>query len=593
MGFIKNYARRAAAHAGERALDKYVFGAAFPRRSLRSAQPHERIDDLRPDVPLLGKLLWAGVPALTLLGAWILFDIAKSADPGWVVAMVIAMLTFHRSVFKWWLMARSVAYTDDVLFPTKRLFQGAIRMFGPARIAIIALALCAVLVLLTRLAGGTPFLAWLAGASFLAFLLSAVASAIMLGNWYTRDERDRYDLLWAYQVERIEDLPGDDENGLPDRVVRLSQTFTSQDLPNLQQYAESLGYTITDYDIVGRFRTAELSPVTPIEMAIYENAARNLGKPVYDFGMKFMWVENEEADSDVYPQRIESLTLERAPIGGLTPDKREAFLLAVRDSLRTADGWEIYDDQTNPVKVLKYGKPLKFEDIIPYDWDARPGYKGVPFAIDLKGEIVSLSLIESNMLLGGVPGGGKSGGLTALITGCARLENVALVGLDPKKVEQAMWRPRFSHIATELDDALATLYALADEMDARYDRLVEEGRKKVSADMISPEMPLIVVVADEMAELVAMGISKEEKGADQDRISKMQRLVQKGRAAGIVFIGATQKPAAEVIPTRLRDLVQQRVAYYTTNPFMTDTILGTGMSGNGGLAHEIVLSRTN
>lgn len=215
-------------------------------------------------------------------------------------------------------------------------------------------------------------------------------------------------------------------------------------------------------------------------------------------------------------------------------------------------------------------------------------YKSIPFGMDEEGEIASIGVIESNMIVGGVPGGGKSGGLTAIITGLAMMPGVALVGLDPKMVEQAPWASRFSRIATKLPDALSVLRDLTSEMDRRYEEeLVAVGKKKISADMISPDLPLIAVVADEMAELVAMGSTKEEKQEDQDRINAIQRLIQKGRAAGIVFIGATQKPAAETIPTRLRDLVQQRAAYATTNSFMTDTILGTGMSSAGGLAHEI------
>lgn len=580
--FVGRIAKREMVRAGEQAIDKFVIGHTRPRKSLRSAQPHERMDDLRPDVRGPGLVLRA-IPAAVLgLAACAIQDTAKSASPGWIVAVVVALLAFHISVFRWLLIARKTAYTNDFFFPTRKLFLDAFGWFGPARVTLIALLTTGLFDLLSQLVGASSFFGVLTSPAFAVALGGSLASAIMLGNSYTRGERERYDNLWDAGITQIETL---DDGRLK---WHLDEQIGESGLPNLQQRAEREGYTITDYDLVGRLRSVELTPVSSDEMSIYLNAARTLNKRVYEFGLEFEWVENDEPDREAHPERLETLTFHRYPIIGLTPEDREKYFRPLIASLpKASDGWTITDDPSKQVKVLRYGKPLKFEDIIPYDWDARPDYKGVPFAVDLKGEVVSLSLIESNMSFGGVPGAGKSGGLTVLITGCALLENVALVGLDPKKVEQAMWRPRFSHIATELDDALATLYALADEMDSRYDRLVEEGRKKVSVDMISPEMPLIVVVADEMAELVAMGISKEEKAADQDRISKMQRLVQKGRAAGIVFVGATQKPAAEVIPTRLRDLVQQRVAYATTTPAMTDTILGTGMSSNGGLAHEI------
>jgi hypothetical protein len=37
----------------------------------------------------------------------------------------------------------------------------------------------------------------------------------------------------------------------------------------------------------------------------------------------------------------------------------------------------------------------------------------------------------------------------------------------------------------------------------------------------------------------------------------------------------------------VRDIIQERVGYATTNADMTDTILGKGMASNGALCHEI------
>jgi hypothetical protein len=230
--------------------------------------------------------------------------------------------------------------------------------------------------------------------------------------------------------------------------------------------------------------------------------------------------------------------------------------------------------------------PLR--EIVPYDWNAPVSYTSIPFGNQESGELLCLGFLESNLLFGGTPGGGKSGGITTYLAGISRLSNVAIVGLDPKQVEQAAWAPRFSRIATKLDDALNVLNLLTAEMDDRYSWLAARGKgeKKFDESMLE-EKPLIALVIDELAELVAMGNSKDEKNADAERVSEIQRLVQKGRAAGIMVVCATQKPAGDVIPTKLRDLIQQRAAYATTNQFMTDVILGQGMSSNGGVSHEI------
>jgi DNA segregation ATPase FtsK/SpoIIIE-like protein len=251
------------------------------------------------------------------------------------------------------------------------------------------------------------------------------------------------------------------------------------------------------------------------------------------------------------------------------------------------------DPATGTVKFV-HGDPLAAS--VDYRWDEPVTHKAIPFAADESGATVFVGLYEANILLGGVPGSGKSGGATALLAGIGRLPDVALVGLDPKRLELHTWKDRFSMIAKENEHASAVLDALLEEMERRYvwmesesDRL-DEAVKKLPLDRLN-EMPLIVVLIDELAELVSVGATKDEKAAEAQRSTAIRRLVAKGRAAGIVVITATQKPSSDVIPTSLRDLIQQRVGYMTTTPDMTDTILGAGATSNGALSHEIAKSQ--
>jgi DNA segregation ATPase FtsK/SpoIIIE, S-DNA-T family len=61
----------------------------------------------------------------------------------------------------------------------------------------------------------------------------------------------------------------------------------------------------------------------------------------------------------------------------------------------------------------------------------------------------------------------------------------------------------------------------------------------------------------------------------------MRDLVSRGRAAGVIFLAATQKPSGDTIPTYLRDLFAFRWAFRCTTPQMSDTILGVGWSTAG------------
>lgn len=209
---------------------------------------------------------------------------------------------------------------------------------------------------------------------------------------------------------------------------------------------------------------------------------------------------------------------------------------------------------------------------------------GVPFAVDEDRRLVNARLLESSVLIGGLPGSGKSGTLAALLTGAAQCPNVAMLGLDPKRVELADWRPRCSAIETELDGMTALLRRLVGEMDRRYGWLVRAGKKKVTLDDL-PTIPMILLVVDELAEVIASGVERDEKKADAERAQLLRRLVQKGRAAAISVVAATQKPDATTVPTALRDLFSQRIALRTSNFAMTDTILGA--HGAGVDAHQL------
>lgn len=273
--------------------------------------------------------------------------------------------------------------------------------------------------------------------------------------------------------------------------------------------------------------------------------------------------------------------------------RHQAWLSVVRDIWPTQgdDVWAVsYDDAAHDRIALSCSAdPLA--QILEYPWNETVDYTSLPFGMDADGHLVTMGLLELNFLLGGTPGGGKSGGITTLLAGIARLEHVAIVGLDPKRVEQGEWEPRFSRIAIgNGDDSSLVLEALNEEMERRYDHLHAQRRKKFTPKEFSDEWPMIVVVIDELADLVAVAADKDGKAEEAARSTLIRRLIAMGRAAGIVLLTATQKPQSEVVPTALRDLIQLRVAYATTNSAMTDTILGAGMAMNGADSHEIPAS---
>lgn len=316
--------------------------------------------------------------------------------------------------------------------------------------------------------------------------------------------------------------------------------------------------------------------------AVRKSFSQLAGCDPWDIELALMLSELD--DGTVYVSQIH---VTRSPV--LEPEKRKSiWLQRVRDVLPPEDRhvWA-FQQGSEPGRFVLTQTVDRLDRILDYPWDAPVDYAHIPFGMTEDGKPLTLGLIEVNWLLGGTPGGGKSGGLTTFLAGVSRLPHVALVGLDPKRVELALWKPRFSMIAREDDHATAVLEALVEEMERRYQWLEEHGFKKFTAAMLSQEHPLLVIPIDELADLVSVAGDPEGKKQETLRSTHIRRLIAKGRAAGIVVVTATQKPQSDVIPTALRDLIQLRVGYATTNAAMTDTILGAGMSGQGGLSHEI------
>lgn len=380
------------------------------------------------------------------------------------------------------------------------------------------------------------------------------------------------------------------------RAALAAEHVSEKDFGQIQRFAMDAedGMTIVGYDL-NRYNSENrryekliyVQRVTGDERAVLERMANLLKSKIWEMWLEFHWVTNDEDDRSEHPLRIDTVVVKRSPVRGLTTEQREQTWRPIIGMMpKGSNGWVIEDDQHSGFVILRYGKKLQLPSSISYDWETRLTYRAIPFAVSEREELLCLGALESNILFGGTPGSGKSGGVTAYLAGISRLANVAIIGLDPKRVEQSMWASRFSRIAKDPDSALDVLERLNQEMTRRYVWLEGQELKKL-AEVHMDVFPMIVLVIDELADLVASGLTKEEKADDGLRIQLIRRLIALGRASGIVVIAATQKPQSTVIPTEIRDLIQQRVAYATTNSQMTDTILGQGMASNGAAANEI------
>lgn len=163
-----------------------------------------------------------------------------------------------------------------------------------------------------------------------------------------------------------------------------------------------------------------------------------------------------------------------------------------------------------------------------------------------------------HVFLGGTTGSGKSVCLNAILLGLltySDAKKIQFALIDPKKVEFSIWRNYkylFGSIATDSVSAAILLEQLVQEMEARYERFSALDVKDiVEAQNKGDGAKWIIVAVDELADLVMQDKSCEEF---------LERLAQKGRAAGIHLILATQRPDAKTFSGILRTNCPTRIA---------------------------------
>jgi hypothetical protein len=208
-------------------------------------------------------------------------------------------------------------------------------------------------------------------------------------------------------------------------------------------------------------------------------------------------------------------------------------------------------------------------------------WKPIPVGKAEDGSEATILLPGRNLMLGGEPEGGKSVALQQIIAAAALHPEVRLTLFDGKRVELSVWRgcaDRF--VGPDVNDGIAALEELRDDMDRRYEWLESVHRRQIRPE---DPFPLRMVNIDELALFTARG----EKKACAQFSMLAEDLVARGRAAGIIVVAATQRPSHDIIPTSLRDLFAFRWAMRCTTPQASDTILGQGWASQGFSATNI------
>ncbi|WP_404452677.1 DNA translocase FtsK [Virgibacillus necropolis] len=208
---------------------------------------------------------------------------------------------------------------------------------------------------------------------------------------------------------------------------------------------------------------------------------------------------------------------------------------------------------------------------------------------DISGDAVVSELNKMpHLLIAGATGSGKSVCVNGIITTIlmrAKPHEVKMMMIDPKKVELNVYNgiPHLlAPVVTDPKKASRALKKVVSEMERRYELFSDTGTRNIEGyneyirkynqtieeEEKQPNLPYIVVLVDELADLMMVASSDVE-----DAIT---RLAQMARAAGIHLIIATQRPSVDVITGVIKANIPSRIAFSVSSQTDSRTILDSG-----------------
>ncbi len=230
--------------------------------------------------------------------------------------------------------------------------------------------------------------------------------------------------------------------------------------------------------------------------------------------------------------------------------------------------------------------------------EAPAGPLQIAIGKDVEGRSIVSDLAKMpHLLIGGTTGSGKSVAINAMIMSIlmrATPAEVRFIMIDPKRVEFTPYNgiPHlYVPVVTEAREAASALSWGVAEMERRlkvfskvgarnigqYNAKVQAEQAEINkavdagqeppASELGSEMPYIVIIIDELADLM-MNVGKEVEFS-------ISRIAQLARAAGIHLIVATQRPSTNVVTGLIKANITNRIAFNVASGIDSRVVLDT------------------
>ncbi|MET9860601.1 FtsK/SpoIIIE domain-containing protein [Streptomyces smyrnaeus] len=216
-------------------------------------------------------------------------------------------------------------------------------------------------------------------------------------------------------------------------------------------------------------------------------------------------------------------------------------------------------------------------------------FKPVPFGTDQRGRGVDLTLMYDNVLIGAMPGMGKT----------FALRNLLLAAALDMRAELLVWELKgtgdlapLAKVAADYGSGPDDATAAAALESLRYVYRDLERRAKVIASLPKDKCPENKVTA-ELAKTKSLGLHPLVLAIDEcqelfmhDKYRKeaanlCTAIIKRGRALGVILLLATQRPDKDSLPTAISANVGTRFCLRVMGQTENDMILGTSMYKRG------------